>query len=182
MSILKEICENKRIEIKSLKERFSENDLIDIANFQEKPRAFKNALTTKVRNNQYGLIAEVKKASPSRGIIKENFNPKEIATSYYKGGAACLSVLTEIKWFEGSIDYLIDIRKNVTLPILRKDFIIDPWQIYESRSIGADCILIILAAVNDNLANELSVLSKELGMDVLIEAHTEKEIERAKGQ
>ena len=82
---------------------------------------------------------------------------KEIATSYYKGGAACLSVLTEIKWFEGSIDYLIDIRKNVTLPILRKDFIIDPWQIYESRSIGADCILIILAAVNDNLANELSV-------------------------
>ena len=179
MSILKEICENKRMEIKSLKERFSEKDLIDISNFQEKPRAFKNALTTKVRNNQYGLIAEVKKASPSRGIIKENFNPKEIATSYYKGGAACLSVLTEIKWFEGSIDYLIDIRKNVTLPILRKDFIIDPWQIYESRSIGADCILIILAAVNDNLANELSALSKELGMDVLIEAHTEKEIERA---
>ena len=81
MSILKEICENKRIEIKSLKERFSENDLIDISNFQEKPRAFKKALTTKVRNNQYGLIAEVKKASPSRGIIKENFNPKEIATS-----------------------------------------------------------------------------------------------------
>ena len=179
MSILKEICSNKRLEISALKEKFSQSDLIDLSNYQEKPRGFKTALTTKVKNNQYGLIAEVKRASPSRGIIKEIFKPKEIAASYFKGGAACISVLTEIKWFKGSIDYLIDIRKNINLPILRKDFIIDPWQIYESRSIGADCILIILAAVNDNLANELSILSKELGMDVLIEAHTEKEIERA---
>jgi indole-3-glycerol phosphate synthase len=179
MSVLKEICNNKRLEINSLKEQFSESDLIEISNFQKKPRGFKNALTKKVTNNKYALIAEVKKASPSRGIIKEDFNPIEIATSYLNGGAACLSVLTEIKWFKGSINYLIDIQKSVNLPILRKDFIIDPWQIYESRSIGADCILIILAAVDDILAKEMIVQTRDLGMDVLIEAHSEKEIERA---
>ena len=179
MSVLKEICDNKRFELTSLKEKFSQSDLIEISKYQKKPRGFKNALTSKVNNNEYALIAEVKKASPSRGIIRENFNPKNIAKSYYKGGAACLSILTEIKWFKGSVDYLIDISKNINLPILRKDFIIDPWQIYESRSIGADCILIILAALDDKLAKELIIHSKELGMDVLIETHTEKEIERA---
>ena len=179
MSVLKEICNNKKLEIKSLKEKFSQSNLLEISKYQEKPRGFKSALTSKVNNNQYALIAEVKKASPSRGIIKENFNPKDIATSYYKGGATCLSVLTEIKWFKGSIEYLIEISKNISLPILRKDFMIDPWQIYESRSIGADCILLILAAVDDSLAKELIIQSKDLGMDVLIETHTEKEIERA---
>ena len=179
MSVLKEICNNKRIEINLLKESFSQSDLIEISKYQEKPRGFKKALSSKVNNNQYALIAEVKKASPSRGIIKENFNPRDIAISYYNGGAAWLSVLTEIKWFKGSIDYLVDISKNISLPILRKDFIIDPWQIYESRSIGADCILIILSAVDDSLAKELIMQSKELGMDVLIETHTENEIERA---
>ena len=179
MSVLKEICNNKKLEIKSLKEKFSQSNLLEISKYQEKPRGFKSALTSKVNNNQYALIAEVKKASPSRCIIKENFNPKDIATSYYKGGATCLSVLTEIKWFKGSIEYLIEISKNISLPILRKDFMIDPWKIYESRSIGADCILIILAAIDDSLAEELIIQSKDLGMDVLIEAHTEKEIERA---
>ena len=180
MSVLKEICNNKKLEIKSLKEKFSQSNLLEISKYQKKPRGFKSALTSKVNNNQYALIAEIKKASPSRGIIKENFNPKDIATSYYKGGATCLSVLTEIKWFKGSIEYLIEISKNISLPILRKDFMIDPWQIYESRSIGSDCILIILAAVDDSLAEELIIQSKDLGMDVLIEAHTEKEIERAR--
>ena len=125
MSVLKEICNNKKLEIKSLKEKFSQSNLLEISKYQEKPRGFKSALTSKVNNNQYALIAEVKKASPSRGIIKENFNPKDIATSYYKGGATCLSVLTEIKWFKGSIEYLIEIRKNISLQILRKDFMID---------------------------------------------------------
>lgn len=179
MSVLKEICDNKIIEVNTLKQKFSESDLIEISKYQEKPRGFKNALTAKVNNNKYALIAEVKKASPSRGIIKQNFKHIDIARDYYNGGAACLSVLTEIKWFKGSIEYLIDIHKNISLPILRKDFIIDPWQVYESRSIGSDCILIILAALDNKLAEELISISKNLGMDVLIETHTEKEIERA---
>ena len=179
MSVLREICNYKKVEINSLKEKFSQSDLDDISKNQAKPRGFKNALSVKVKNGQYALIAEIKKASPSRGIIKQNFKPLNIAQDYYKGGAACLSVLTEIKWFKGSIDYLIDIHKHINLPILRKDFIIDPWQIYESRSIGADCILLILSAIDDSLAKELIFLSKKLGMDILIETHTEKEVERA---
>ncbi|MBT3938846.1 MAG: indole-3-glycerol-phosphate synthase, partial [Pelagibacterales bacterium] len=128
---------------------------------------------------QYALIAEIKKASPSKGLIKKDFNPVKIAQAYAKGGAACLSILTEEKWFKGSIKYLIEVKKKTKLPILRKDFILDPWQVYESRSIGSDCILIILSAVNDTLASELIQLSKSLGMDVLVETHNENEIKRA---
>jgi indole-3-glycerol phosphate synthase len=179
MSVLKEICDNKRLEINFLKNKFSQNDLIEISKLQDRPRGFRNALSQRVNNNQYALIAEVKKASPSRGIIKKNFDPKIIAKDYFNGGATCLSILTENKWFKGNIEYLIDIRKNINLPILRKDFIVDPWQVYETRSIGADCILIILAAVNDSLASDLIQISKSLEMDVLVEAHTEKEVERA---
>ena len=146
---------------------------------QELPRGFRKALNNKLKNNNYGLIAEIKKASPSKGLIKSDFNHVKIAEDYFKGGAACLSILTEEKWFKGSINYLIDVKKYTKLPILRKDFILDPWQVYESRSIGADCILIILAAVNNTLAKELIDVSNSLGMDVLVETHNEEEVHRA---
>jgi len=179
MSILKEICNNKLLEVNKLKKEISQLDLLKIIELQETPKNFKKALNAKIAENQYALIAEIKKASPSKGLIKKIFNPVEIAQAYAKGGAACLSILTEEKWFQGSIKYLIEVKKQTKLPILRKDFILDPWQIYESRSIGADCILIILSAVNDTLASELIQLSKSLGMDVLVETHNENEIKRA---
>ena len=179
MSILKEICDNKILEVNKLKKEISQFDLLKIIELQEKPRSFKKALNVKINEKQYALIAEIKKASPSKGLIKKDFNPVKIAQAYAKGGAACLSILTEEKWFKGSIKYLIEVKKQTKLPILRKDFILDPWQVYESRSIGADCILIILSAVNDILASELIQLSKSLGMDVLVETHNENEIKRA---
>jgi indole-3-glycerol phosphate synthase len=179
MSILKEICDNKILEVNNLKKETSKKELLEIIKTQECPRGFIKALNNKVKNNNYGLIAEIKKASPSKGLIKNDFNHVKIAEEYFKGGASCLSILTEEKWFKGSINYLIDVKKYSKLPILRKDFILDPWQIYESRSIGADCILIILAAVNDPLAKELINISNSLGMDVLVETHNEEEVKRA---
>ena len=179
MSVLKEICDNKILEVNDLKKKTSKEELLKIIQLQEAPRGFKKALNNKLKNNNFGLIAEIKKASPSKGLIKSDFNPVKIAKEYFKGGAACLSILTEEKWFKGSVNYLINVKKHTKIPILRKDFILDPWQIYESRSIGADCILIILAAVNDNLAQELINISNSLGMDVLVETHNEKEVERA---
>ena len=179
MSVLKKICDNKTLEVNDLKKKISKEELLEKIKMQEPPRGFRKALNNKIKNNNYGLIAEIKKASPSKGLIKSNFNHVKIAEEYFKGGAACLSVLTEEKWFKGNINYLIDVRKYTKLPILRKDFILDPWQVFESRSIGADCILIILAAVNDTLAKELINISKSLGMDVLIETHNEEEVKRA---
>ena len=179
MSILKEICDNKLLEVNALKNKISQLDLLKTIQLQEAPRGFRKALNTKVKKNNFGLVAEIKKASPSKGLIKKDFNPVKIAQDYFKGGAACLSILTEEKWFKGSINYLLEVKKHTKLPILRKDFILDPWQVYETRSIGADCILIILSAINDNLAIELIKISKSLGMDVLVEAHNENEIKRA---
>ena len=179
MSVLKKICDNKTLEVNNLKKKISKVELLKKIKMQEPPRGFRKALNNKIKNNNYGLIAEIKKASPSKGLIKSNFNHVKIAEEYFKGGAACLSVLTEEKWFKGNINYLIDVRKYTKLPILRKDFILDPWQVFESRSIGADCILIILAAVNDTLAKELINISKSLGMDVLLETHNEEEVKRA---
>tara|TARA_B110000003_G_scaffold246499_1_gene257047 strand:- start:217 stop:1005 length:789 start_codon:yes stop_codon:yes gene_type:complete len=179
MSVLKKICDNKTLEVNDLKKKISKEELLEKIKMQEPPRGFRKALNNKIKNNNYGLIAEIKKASPSKGLIKSNFNHVKIAEEYFKGGAACLSVLTEEKWFKGNINYLIDVRKYTKLPILRKDFILDPWQVFESRSIGADCILIILAAVNDTLAKELINISKSLGMDVLLETHNEEEVKRA---
>ena len=179
MSILKEICSEKLLEVNKLKSTITESKLLDLIKLQEKPRGFKQALDNKISKNHYGLIAEIKKASPSKGLLKKDFNPVNIAKEYFNGGAACLSILTEEKWFQGSINYLINIKKHVNLPILRKDFILDPWQVLETRSIGADCILIILSAVNDSLASELIETAKSIGLDVLVEVHNEKEIERA---
>jgi len=179
MSILEKICKNKLSEIKALKKETSESYLLELIKLQDKPRGFKKALDNAVSSNKYGLIAEIKKASPSKGIIKTDFDPEAIANSYQNGGASCLSILTEKNWFKGSEEHLINVKNKINLPILRKDFILDPWQVLETRSIGADCILIILSAISNNLAKELTMIAKNINLDVLIEVHDEKEVEEA---
>ena len=141
-------------------------------------RGFQNALML-ASSKGFGLIAEIKKASPSKGIIRNQFEPENLAISYEKGGAACLSILTDAPSFQGHENYLIKARKKVNLPVLRKDFMLDPYQIVEARSINSDCILIIMAFVSDALAKELEDVAFEYKMDVLIEVHNEDELERA---
>jgi indole-3-glycerol phosphate synthase len=142
-------------------------------------RGFVKAIENKLHSGQSAVIAEIKKASPSKGLIRENFIPDEIARSYEKGGAACLSVLTDIDFFQGSDAYLQQARNACQLPVLRKDFVIDPYQIFEARLIGADAILLIVACLTDTQLNEFSALAKELDLDVLVEVHDEEELERA---
>lgn len=146
---------------------------------QPAPRGFLQALESRIGRKQPAVIAEIKKASPSRGVIRENYDPGAIAASYARGGAACLSVLTDEQFFQGADDHLAAARQTCELPVLRKDFMIDPYQIWESRVIGADCILLIVAALGDAQLLDLSGLALELGMDVLVEVHDREELERA---
>jgi indole-3-glycerol phosphate synthase len=178
MNKLEEICAKKRVEVAHRRAERSLASLEHDAAGQSAPRGFEAALR-KATQAGFGLIAEIKKASPSKGLIRENFRPADHARSYQAGGAACLSVLTDAPYFQGHEDYLIAARDACTLPVLRKDFMVDPWQVAEARSIGADAILIIVAALENSLMVEIEDAAIERGMDVLVEVHDEAEMERA---
>ena len=177
-NILDTINTKKIEEIAKLKQHISLAQLEENAALADAPRGFKNALEIALQKG-YGLIAELKKASPSKGLIRADFNPEHLAKQYEAGGATCLSVLTDETWFQGSNKNLQLARAATNLPVLRKDFMIDPIQIIESRAFGADCILLIMASLSDAQANELEAVAISYGMDVLVEIHDEAELERA---
>ncbi|QOC21835.1 indole-3-glycerol phosphate synthase TrpC [Wenzhouxiangella sp. AB-CW3] len=177
--ILKTILEAKRDEIERRRADRTLEELKAIVGDMPPCRDFAGELKTRAAATKDAVIAEVKRASPSAGIIRKDFDPEAIAKSYEAGGATCLSVLTDEGFFGGQTAFLVEARKACRLPVLRKDFIIDPWQVIETRAIGADALLLIVAALNDDQLAELSELGKELGLAVLVEVHDEQEMERA---
>jgi len=177
--ILVKILNRKLDEIAERSQKVSLQQLENQVGDADAPRGFVCAIENKINAGQAGVIAEIKKASPSKGVMRENFIPAEIAASYAEAGAACLSVLTDVDFFQGCDEYLQQARNACELPVIRKDFFIDPYQVIEARVLGADCILLIVAALTDPLMNELSELANHLGMDVLVEVHDEEELERA---
>jgi len=177
--ILEKILVRKREEVAERRALMTLADLAARAADGPPVRGFAAALERRIAVGDPAVIAEVKKASPSRGVIRADFQPADIARSYEQGGAACLSVLTDRDFFQGADEYLVAARASCSLPVLRKDFIIDPYQVYEARVLGADCVLLIVAALDDGQLAELAGLSLDLGMDVLVEVHDRDELERA---
>ncbi|HEY6964837.1 MAG TPA: indole-3-glycerol phosphate synthase TrpC [Erythrobacter sp.] len=178
MNKLEEICANKAREVAARKPATTTAALEAAAAAQTAPRGFEAALRARAATG-YALIAEIKKASPSKGLIRADFHPAAHARAYEAGGAACLSVLTDAPYFQGHEDYLVAARAACNLPVLRKDFMVDPWQCLEARAIGADAILIIVAALGDTQMAEIEAAARHYGMDVLVEVHDEAEMERA---
>ena len=177
--ILNRILDTKQREIAARRQLRSIEDLRQQVHHVSPPRGFVAALKRRVEQGEAAVIAEIKKASPSKGVIRENFDVVEIAKSYQAGGASCLSVLTDQEYFQGHESYLTAARGACSLPVIRKDFIVDPYQVVEARAIGADCILLIVAALDDATLASLHAEARELGMDVLVEVHDRVELERA---
>jgi indole-3-glycerol phosphate synthase len=179
MSVLARICEDKRALIARRKRERSLSDLERVARAAFPPRGFADRLRRTIEAGGYGLIAEIKRASPSKGLIRADFDPEDLARAYAAGGATCLSVLTDAPYFQGDDAHLKTARTAVELPVLRKDFLLDPYQIVEARALGADAVLVILAAVDDGCARELMATAAEFGMDALVEVHDAPEMQRA---
>jgi indole-3-glycerol phosphate synthase len=179
MNKLDEICAAKRKEVAARKPATTIAALEAAAAAQTPPRGFEAAVRARAASGAYALIAEIKKASPSKGLIRDDFLPAAHAAAYAAGGAACLSVLTDAPFFQGHEDYLVEARAACALPVLRKDFMVDPWQCLEARAIGADAILIIVAALKDLQMAEIEAAAREQSMDVLVEVHDKAEMERA---
>ncbi|WP_158045519.1 indole-3-glycerol phosphate synthase TrpC [Skermanella pratensis] len=177
--VLTRICADKRAHVAARRSERSFAEMDRAALKADPPRGFTASLRRKMAAGDYGLIAEIKRASPSKGLIRQNFNPTELAVAYQAGGAACLSVLTDIPYFQGQDSFLVEARAACELPCLRKDFMLDPYQVVEARALGADCILLIMAALDDATARELAEVAARYGMDILVEVHNGEELDRA---
>jgi indole-3-glycerol phosphate synthase len=177
MNILKQIIAYKEEEVAARKANISWSELNDAMKRQTPPRGFADAI--RANKDRRALIAEIKKASPSKGLIRADFDPASLARAYTEGGATCLSVLTDGPSFQGAEEHLVAARAATTLPVLRKDFIVDPWQVWESRAMGADAVLIIVAAFDDGLYGDIADAASDSGMDYLIEVHDERELDIA---
>ncbi len=178
-TILDRICDEKRKDVAEHKSRRPIQELLKRAKDQAPPRGFANALTRDVAEKGVGLIAEIKKASPSAGLIRPHFEPAQLARAYAHGGASCLSVLTDTKFFQGTDAHLGEARSACDLPVIRKDFMVDAYQVVEARALGADCILLIVGALNDADMANMETVAMDYGMDVLLEVHDEAELDRA---